>query len=188
MVFVNRYYVNGKSILITKDFYKRLEADAIRQQLELYQEENKENSFDFYAKRYVQANKQRLDFIVDEAANFIRREAEKFPNENIVISFSGGKNSTVVADLTTRALANPNLLHIFSDTTLEFPLTMEYAKRYRKNNPKAIFKIAKNKEENFYEICKEIGPPARMLRFCCSMFKTGPLTRVLNTLFANQKI
>ena len=27
---VNRYYVNGKSILITKDFYKRLEAGAIR--------------------------------------------------------------------------------------------------------------------------------------------------------------
>ena len=185
---VNRYYINGKSIQITKDFYKRLEAEEIRKQLKFYQEKNQENSFDFYAQRYVQANKRRLDFMVDEATNFICREAEKFPNENIVISFSGGKDSTVVADLTTKALANPNLLHIFSDTTLEFPLTIEYARRYRQANPKAIFKIAKNKEENFYEICKEIGPPARMLRFCCSMFKTGPLTRVLNALFANQKI
>lgn len=185
---VNRYYVNGKSIPISKDFYKRLEIDEVRRQLELYKEKNTDTAFEWYVKRYVQANQRRLDFMIDEASTFIRNEAEKFPNENIVISFSGGKDSTVVADLTTKALANPSLLHIFSDTTLEFPLTMEYAKRYRKNNPKAIFKIAKNKEENFYEICKEIGPPARMLRFCCSMFKTGPLTRVLNTLFANQTI
>lgn len=91
----------------------------------------------------MQANKQRLDFIVDEATNFIRKKAEKFPNENIVISFSGGKDYTVVTDLTIKALANPNLLHIFSDTTLEFLLTIEYAKRYRQANPKAIFRIKK---------------------------------------------
>lgn len=185
---VNRYYVNGKSIPISKNLYKSVNPDEVRKQLDIYKEKNIDNSFAEYAQKFVQANQQRLHLIVDEASEFIRHEAEMFSNENIVISFSGGKDSTVVADLTVKALANPSLLHIFSDTTLEFPLTMEYAKRYRKNNPKVIFKIAKNKEQNFYEVCKEIGPPARMLRFCCSMFKTGPLTRVLNTLFANQNI
>ena len=185
---VNRYYVNGKSIPITKDFYKRVEADEVRRQLELYKEQNTDTAFEHYAELFVKANQRRLDILIDEASNFIRDEVEKFPNDNIVISFSGGKDSTVVADLTIKALAKPDLVHIFSDTTLEFPITMEYAKRYRKDNPKAIFKIAKNKEENFYELCKEIGPPARMLRFCCSTFKTGPLTRVLNTLFENKKI
>jgi len=184
----NRYYVDGKSIPISKTHYKKYTPDYIRTLLEQYKEQNQENAFLQYAEKFVEANQHRLASIKDEAMEFIKSEAEKFPNENIVISFSGGKDSTVVADLTVKALANPNLLHIFSDTTLEFPLTMEYAKRYRAANPKAIFKIAKNKEENFYDVCKEIGPPARMMRFCCSMFKTGPLTRVLNTLFENQSI
>ncbi len=67
-------------------------------------------------------------------------------------------------------------------------MTIEYAKRYRRNNPKAIFKVAKNKEQDFYEICEDIGPPARMLRWCCSMFKTGPITRVLNNMYRDRDI
>jgi phosphoadenosine phosphosulfate reductase len=105
-----------------------------------------------------------------------------------VLSFSGGKDSTAVADLVTRALANPSLVHIFGDTTLEFPSTYEYIARFRRNNPKAIIKVSKNKEQNFYSVCEEIGPPARMMRWCCTMFKTGPITRVLNNLFRDSKV
>ena len=101
----------------------------------------------------MQANKQLLDFIVDEATNFIRKKAEKFINEGakVAVCISGGKDSTVVTDLTIKALANPNLLHIFSDTTLEFLLTIEYAKRYRQANPKAIFRIKKRTFMRFVE-------------------------------------
>ncbi len=76
----------------------------------------------------------------------------------------------------------------FGNTTLEFPLTLEYCQRFRKDHPKAIFKIAMNKEQNFYKVCDDIGPPARMLRWCCSMFKTGPITRVLNSLYRDKDI
>mgnify|MGYP002087781530 FL=1 len=37
-------------------------------------------------------------------------------------------------------------------------------------------------------MCKVIGPPARMMRWCCSMFKTGPITRVISNLYRNQQI
>jgi phosphoadenosine phosphosulfate reductase len=38
------------------------------------------------------------------------------------------------------------------------------------------------------KIAGEIGPPARMMRWCCSMFKTGPITRYFNKYFkANEK-
>lgn len=30
--------------------------------------------------------------------------------------------------------------------------------------------------------------PARMMRWCCSMFKTGPITRVLNSMYRNQQV
>ena len=67
-------------------------------------------------------------------------------------------------------------------------MTIQYANRYRENNSQAIFQIAKNREQNFYDVCEDIGPPARMMRWCCSMFKTGPITRVINSLYRNQQI
>ena len=48
--------------------------------------------------------------------------------------------------------------------------------------------IAKNDEQVFYDVCEDIGPPARMMRWCCSMFKTGPITRVINSMYRNQQI
>ena len=130
----------------------------------------------------------RLDYIINEAHAFIQEQAAKYPRESIVLSFSGGKDSTVTADLAVKALSDASLVHIFGDTTLEFPMTTEYAMRYRENNPKAIFKVAKNREQNFYSVCEDIGPPARMMRWCCSMFKTGPITRVLNSLYRDKNI
>ena len=65
---------------------------------------------------------------------------------------------------------------------------MDYAKRYREDHPQAIFKVARNNEQVFMDVCKDIGPPARMMRWCCSMFKTGPITRVINSLYRNQQI
>ena len=124
----------------------------------------------------------RLESLKTEAFSFVQEQAAKYPRENVVLSFSGGKDSTVTADLAIKALSDPSLVHIFGDTTLEFPMTIEYAKRYRENNLKAIFKIAKNKEQNFYNVCEDIGPPARMMRWCCSMFKTGPITRVRSAI------
>jgi phosphoadenosine phosphosulfate reductase len=176
----NRYYVDGKPTSISSAFYKKLAPDVIREQLEKYAPDNDYEAFDATIKHFVEANKSRLSAIISEAHNFIAETAASYPPESIVISFSGGKDSTVTADLTIRALGDPSLVHIFGNTTLEFPLTLDYAARYRADNLKAIFKTAINEEQDFYEVCEDIGPPARMLRWCCSMFKTGPITRVLN--------
>ncbi|UWG97331.1 phosphoadenosine phosphosulfate reductase family protein [Dehalobacter sp. DCM] len=184
----NRYYIDGESKMIPISAYKKRSANKIMELLEKYKDQNSYDVFNQTIDKFIKANTERLHYIFDEATEFIRDTAKAYPSENIVISFSGGKDSTVTADLTVRALSNPNLVHIFGDTTLEFPLTIEYAKRFRENNPKAIFKTAKNKEQDFYEVCEDIGPPARMLRWCCSMFKTGPITRVLNSMYRDRDI
>lgn len=184
----NRYYINGKPTVITNEFYKKYSPQFIRKQLAKY---NPENSYAFFNENiriFVELNKMRLNYIIDEAHTFINDTASSYPRECVVISFSGGKDSTVTADITVKALRDPSLVHIFGNTTLEFPLTIDYADRYRKENPKAIFKTAINREQNFYDICKDIGPPARMLRWCCSMFKTGPITRVLNSMYRDKNI
>jgi len=184
----NRYYIDGEVKAIPTSIYKILDVRNIVLSMEEYKSENDYSFFNDIIQKFLLANRDRLNYLIDEGTRFIRETAEDYPRENIVISFSGGKDSTVTADLTVRALSDPSLVHIFGDTTLEFPLTVEYAQRFRENNPKAIFKIAKNKEQDFYSVCEDIGPPARMLRWCCSMFKTGPITRVLNSLYRDTNI
>ena len=44
---------------------------------------------------------------------------------------------------------------------------------------------AKNKEKNFYDMCEVIGPPSRVMRWCCTVFKTGAITQYINTMFRN---
>ena len=184
----SRYYIDGISTAISQTSYKKLSSDIIREQLNKYASKNSYVEFNAMVEQFVKANKIRLDAIVDEACNFIQQTASTYSNENVVVSFSGGKDSTVTADLVTRALSNPSLVHIFGNTTLEFPMTLKYTARFRKDNPKVIFKIALNKEQDFYNVCDDIGPPARMLRWCCSMFKTGPITKMLNRLYSDKSI
>ena len=184
----NRYYIDGRSIIITSSYYKKYSPEYILNELGSYKDKNTYEYFDLHISKFVKANMFRLNYLKDEAYRFINEAASKYSHESIVVSFSGGKDSTVTADLAVRALGDPSLVHIFGNTTLEFPLTTEYAERFRENNPMAIFKVAKNKEQDFYTVCEDIGPPARMMRWCCSMFKTGPITRVINGLFKDQNI
>ncbi|MCD7806900.1 MAG: phosphoadenosine phosphosulfate reductase family protein [Lachnospiraceae bacterium] len=184
----NRYYVNGKTITLPKELFQKADTDRLSKQLEEYKAGNTYEHFEQHMQQFIKANEYRLHYLIDEAYEFICDSAQKFEEENLVISFSGGKDSTVTADIVTKALSNPSLVHIFGDTTLEFPSTIEYAKRYRHDHPYAIFQIAKNNEQNFMDVCEDIGPPARMMRWCCSMFKTGPITRVLNGYYNNQQI
>lgn len=184
----NRYYIDGKSMTLPNSTYQTADTSKITEEIIKRQNEVSYSFFEDHIKNFVLANSARLNYIKDEAYAFIQKEASKFPEENIVVSFSGGKDSTVTADLAVKALSNPSLVHIFGDTTLEFPSTIEYARRFRDAHPDAIFQIAKNDEQDFYDVCEDIGPPARMMRWCCSMFKTGPITRIINSLYRSQQI
>ena len=194
----NRYYIDGKSVAVSSSAFRNADCDSLRKKLDEFSKENLEISkkhFDSIIQKFIQANKSRFNSIKDEAFAFVQDEAEKFVQKNgagsenrMIVSFSGGKDSTATADIVVKALGNPYITHLFGNTTLEFPMTTEYAERYRKAHPMAEFRIAQNTDQNFYEVCKEIGPPARMMRWCCSMFKTGPITRVLNRKFGDKQI
>ena len=184
----NRYYVDGKKYILNNSLFNSLNADIVREIISKNQENNSYEFFNKYVSNFIKANKFRLSYIIDEANEFIKKTSSNMEEEKIVLSFSGGKDSTVVADLVIKALGNPNLVHIFGDTTLEFPSTLQYIERYRQNHLQAIFHIVKNYDQNFMSVCEDIGPPARMMRWCCSMFKTGPITRVLNDIYRDESI
>lgn len=184
----SRYYIEGKAINMPIKVFAEADTDQVALQIEKNKDAIRYTAFNENVSQFIAANQHRLAYLKDEAFSFIRQSASKYREENIVLSFSGGKDSTVTADLVTKALSNPSLVHIFGNTTLEFPTTIDYANRFRDSHPLAIFMIAKNTDQEFYDVCEDIGPPARMMRWCCSMFKTGPITRVINSLYRNQQI
>ena len=165
----SRYYIDGESVVISSKTFQTADTDYLIKEIEKYKLENSYEAFNKHISNFILANKSRLDYLKDEAFDFVRKTASEFEEEKIVVSFSGGKDSTVTADIAVKALSNPSLVHIFGNTTLEFPSTVAYAERYRENHPQAIFLTAKNEEQVFYDVCEDIGPPARMMRWCCSM-------------------
>lgn len=184
----SRYYIDGKALSVPAKKFAAADTNSIAKKVSAASAAISYVRFDSDVCKFVHANRYRLAALKDEVFSFVQHATENFPDERVVISFSGGKDSTVVADIVVRALSNPSLVHIFGNTTLEFPTTLAYVSRYRESHPLAIFQTAVNDEQDFFAVCEDIGAPARMMRWCCSMFKTGPIARVINSLYRDQKI
>ncbi|MBL4935575.1 phosphoadenosine phosphosulfate reductase family protein [Clostridium sp. YIM B02515] len=183
----NKYYIDGKRLKVTVDKLMERKSSEVIDELKTLNPQNNYEMFYEYIDKFLEENRYRFNEIDTEAMNFINEQKDNFKFDETFVSFSGGKDSTVVSDLVTRALGTQKVLHIFGDTTLEFPHTMEYADRFHKNNPKIPFLSARNKEKNFYDMCEVIGPPSRVMRWCCIVFKTGAITRRIDTTFKNKK-
>lgn len=181
----NMYIADGKKIPFSKRLIHTSDPAELRAGLEKYGEENKKayETFNKYIERFVTANQARYGYILTEAAAFIRKAAADFDANDMYVSFSGGKDSTVTSDLVMRALSNPQILHVYGDTTLEFPETKEYVGRFKKAHPKTPVLTSINKDKNFEELCEQLGPPSRVMRWCCTIFKTGAIQRKITTLF-----
>ncbi len=187
----NNYYVNGEKIkFVIKDAVNEKKADEIRTKIEQNKEENKIYEDNFLKQKYIvnfiKANRIRYNSIVTEAHEYIKNVSQKYDYDSMFVSFSGGKDSTVTSDLVINALNNEMIIHIYGDTTLEYPETGFYLEEFRKIHPRTPMLIAKNKDQDFNELCKVIGPPSRMMRWCCTIFKTGSITRKIDSTFKNK--
>lgn len=183
-----RYYIDGRSLIVPRELYHYKNTKACRAKLDTLSPQNDNNHFDGDVERFVRANKRRLAYIKHEAMGFIREAAEGFPSERIVVSFSGGKDSTVCADLVCKSLGNPQFPYIFGDTTLEYSTTYEYVDRFRQTVPLAVVKTARNNDKDFFEVCRDIGAPSVKSRWCCTMFKTGPISQILSRMYGNKQV
>lgn len=183
----NHYFVDGKKIPFSVKELKKINADEVRRQYEKYSEQNTYHYFDQMKERFIEANKERYEHITQEAGNYIRKASGEFGAMDMFVSFSGGKDSTVTSNLVLRALSTPQIMHIFGDTTLEFPFTYTYVDRFKKNHPKTPVISARNKEKDFEELCRLVGPPSRVMRWCCTVFKTGTIQKKIRSLYRDKK-
>lgn len=107
-----------------------------------------------------------------------------------VCAFSGGKDSQVILDLTTRVIPSKDLVVIYSDTGYELPPSLDLYKQienhYHSLYPDLRFIISKNKQPLMYYWDK-MGAPSRMLRWCCSIMKSAPLAVTLKELNGGKK-
>ena len=186
----NRYYVNGKKIPFSVTNLKNYDPDVIREKLNELENQNTYEHFDRMIARWVKANAIRYDYITSEAKSYIAQYSKKYLNDDLnaaFVSFSGGKDSTVVSDLVRKATGNPSIIHIFGNTTLEFPQTYEYVERFRATNKRTPMLRAENKEQDFFNLCETFGPPSRTLRWCCTIFKTGFIGEKIKKTFSGRK-
>lgn len=188
----NKYYIDGKSKTLTSKHFDRANLDFLIESLKRYPQQEAYVKFNEYIDRFIINNTVRLDYIKKEAHDFVLDVIKKFnfPYDKIIVSFSGGKDSTATGDVVVKALGEEGtkIIHLFGNTTLEFPFTYQYIERFIENNPYLPVWQERNEDQDFYKVCEDIGPPARMMRWCCSMFKTGPITRLLNNTFPNETV
>lgn len=195
------YIVDGEKVRLSIDELNSLSLEEIKEIKNLIEQyiylndENDEEAFNSKVdystfnqviSDFVYANKVRFSQIEKEAIEHIQMWADKYDKKSRFVSFSGGKDSTVVSSLVVDAIGSNEVLHIFGDTTLEFLTTEKYKERLKKTIRPAYFRTAKNRTKNFEALCSVYGPPSRVMRWCCTVFKTGAITDSMNKTFKNQ--
>lgn len=185
------YIINGHKTRLSVNKLNKLPLEEIRKIKEMYNKFAVQIDYKFFDEiitKFVKANADRYNAITEDAVNFVQQYADRYDINDMMVSFSGGKDSTVTSHIVNKALGTNKVLHVFGDTTLEFPCTLEYKKRFRTNKESQGVRIltAKNREKNFEQLCEVVGPPSRVMRWCCTVFKTGAIQKTISSAFKDK--
>ena len=105
------------------------------------------------------------------------------------VAFSGGKDSVVALDIVQRALQHNEFKVVFGNTDMEFPTTTELVQKLsRKCSDEGIEFLEAASNMTSKESWNIFGPPARKVRWCCTVHKTAPVINMLSDKFANCKL
>ena len=132
-------------------------------------------------------NEEHLLKIQEEAKEFINSEYKKFREKGpVIVSYSGGKDSQVVLDLVFQVVPADRFITVFTDTRMELPPTYDAVREtesfYREKYPAfRLYRVSSPIEAS--RLWERFGPPSRMLRWCCSVYKVAPQVRFLEETF-----
>jgi len=118
---------------------------------------------------------QSLEFIYDTYDKYLKRV------DIAAVAFSGGKDSLVLLDLVQRALAPDEFVVVFGDTTMEIKATYEAVEKAQKHWSHLKFYTARSRKDA-RTTWKEMGPPSRIHRWCCTVHKSVPTLLLLRQL------
>lgn len=91
----------------------------------------------------------------------IHQTVLEFGIDNVYISYSGGRDSTVLSHITKNMY--PNILHIFANTTNEYPETLQHIKWEKEENKTNLITViprdAKGEIWTFKKVVEHYGYP-----------------------------
>lgn len=102
------------------------------------------------------------------------------------LAFSGGKDSMVMLDLVQRALPHDSFEVIFGDTTMEISDTYKIVAETEKFFPDLKLHTARAPFDAL-DSWKFMGPPARKIRWCCSVHKASPSLFKVKEIIAERR-
>lgn len=96
------------------------------------------------------------EFILFDRLEVIRNTINKYGEENFYISFSGGKDSTVLHYIIDEALPNNKIPRVYINTGIEYLYIVKYVKGLAKNDDRIIIY---NSGVNIPQMLKKYGYP-----------------------------
>lgn len=127
--------------------------------------------------------------IVHSTLDLIASTIERYKREYdaIVVSFSGGKDSTVLLDLVSRAIPPDEFVVVFNDTTMELSTTYEAVIKAKERYPNLSFYTARS-EVPALETWRLYAPPNRFERWCRRVHKSEPNLRLMRSIVGDGRI
>lgn len=128
---------------------------------------------------FLATNEARLNRMVEVSEAFAEHELRQ--TKNAVVSYSGGKDSAVLADILSRF----GLPKVFIDTRLEFPETYAYINKVRATGHQIDIARASN---SFFSLVGKNGYPRSRNRWCCKTQKFEPFARYIREQYGNEDV
>jgi len=122
---------------------------------------------------------------LDLIASTIERHKKEY--DAIVVSFSGGKDSTVLLDLVSRAVPPDEFVVVFNDTTMELSTTYEAVTKAKERYPSLSFYTARS-ETHALETWRLYAPPNRFERWCRRVHKSEPNLKLMRSIVGDGRI
>ena len=88
------------------------------------------------------------EFILQDRLGVIRDTINKYGEENFYISFSGGKDSTVVHHLVDMALPDNKIPRVFSNTGIEYNAIVEFVRERERGRQIRVDSTNKEHQED----------------------------------------
>lgn len=135
--------------------------------------------------KMLEKNQDIMSIIENTTIKKIVKIYEKYKDKLDIfhVAYSGGKDSAVLLDLVKRALPKKSFVVIFGDTGMEFPDTYDIVRETKiecEQEGIAFYESSSHlKPDKSWQL---FGPPARVLRWCCSVHKSTPQTLKLREI------
>ncbi len=168
------YYYRGEKVAkITEGgFYSKPKFKEIKKDLKLEPVD---------VEYLISKNMDFMEEVINTSLDLISKY-NKFKKRDIsVVSFSGGKDSTIVLDLVHRVLPPDEFIVVFNDTDMELSTTYDYFEKIKKRYNNIKF-IETTHDKKALDLWKEIGPPSRIIRWCTMVYKVAPTIKLIKEL------